>query len=116
MAEAEVPEALRIVIFRIAQEALQNVAKHSGADRVEVGLRRTGGDLELWVRDDGRGFDPEAVLHRVREVRGFGLGSMRERAQASGEGLEFLFPPEGGTLVRARWALADDEEPETDDQ
>jgi PAS domain S-box-containing protein len=111
VAEADVPEPLRIVVFRIVQEALQNVAKHSGANRVELGLRRAGDDLELWVRDDGRGFDPEALAHRVGEARGFGIGSMRERAQASGGGIEVVVPPGGGTTIRVRWALAGDRRP-----
>jgi two-component system, NarL family, sensor histidine kinase UhpB len=65
--------ALAISAYRIIQEALSNVIKHAGAQRVRVGLRLVGGSLEIEVKDDGRGFDVDTA------AAGIGLIGMRER-------------------------------------
>ena len=65
---------MQLVVYRVAQEALSNAARHSGAERIAVRLRRAGDGVELDVSDDGRGFafdDSE---------RGLGIAGMRERA------------------------------------
>lgn len=72
----ELPPELQQALFRIAQEALANVARHSGARRVELRLERQDGRLRLLIRDDGHGFAPDAP------TPGLGLRSMRERAEA----------------------------------
>ena len=65
----------QLVVYRVAQEALSNAARHSGAERVAVTLRRRdGGGVELEVADDGRGFAFD------ESERGLGIGGMRERA------------------------------------
>jgi PAS domain S-box-containing protein len=63
-------------IYRIAQEALNNISKHAAASKVTVGIEGHGDRVELTVQDDGRGFDPERRPHD-----GLGLAGMRERAQ-----------------------------------
>ncbi len=85
-----------IHVYRVLQEALNNVARHSGARAAWVRLRFTGKDLELEVEDHGKGFgaDPPKT--------GIGLVAMRERAELLGGSLEFRQPPAGGTLVRLR--------------
>jgi signal transduction histidine kinase len=80
-------------VFRIAQEALHNALRHAGAYEIRVGIRRRDGLLTLEVRDDGRGFDPDAP-------RGLGLDSMRERAGAVGARLNVESAPGTGTRVR----------------
>ena len=67
-------------VFRVAQEALTNIARHARARRVRVSLRLCDGALRLDVRDDGVGFDPEATFRRGSGSRGLGLGGMGERA------------------------------------
>jgi signal transduction histidine kinase len=74
-----------IALFRIAQEALNNVARHSRAGNVRIELRDTAGALVFTVEDDGMGFDPEGG--RVEKM-GYGLTTMRERALAVGGSLE----------------------------
>ena len=94
------PPDVHVAFYRTAQEALNNVVKHSRANRVEIGLRHvpeTG--VELVVRDDGRGFDPGEVLSD-----GLGLGIMRERAQAIGALLVVESELGCGTRVRLMWA------------
>ena len=83
-----------IHVYRVLQEALSNVARHSGADRASVRLRFGTSTLDLEVEDHGRGLDP----HTAR--RGLGLVAMRERAAIVGGTLEFHPPPQGGTRVR----------------
>jgi two-component system sensor histidine kinase DegS len=86
------------VVLRILQEALQNVRKHAQANRVRVATRADGGEWTLEVADDGRGFDPPAVVARGR--RNFGLQFMRERAELIGARLEIRSRPSLGTIVR----------------
>jgi signal transduction histidine kinase len=93
-----VPERDREVL-RIAQEALQNALRHSGARRVAVRLEGDDGRLVLEVADDGVGFEPDAPGLRSRRL---GLTSMEERAERIGGALEIRSRPGGGTTVRLR--------------
>ena len=102
--EAEVPEGLKIVIFRVIQEALNNTAKHSKADIASVSLKRVDGRIRLVVRDNGQGFDREDRSHQADVSKGLGLDSMRERVQLSG-GTFFMKSGKGkGTIVRGEWS------------
>ena len=93
-----------LCLFRVAQEALRNIARHAQASRVEVILRETDGSLELGVRDNGSGFDA-SVSHK-----GPGLGhvSLRERLHLVAGRLEITSVPGRGTIVLARVPLAGD--------
>jgi two-component system sensor histidine kinase UhpB len=85
----------QLVVYRVAQEALSNAARHSGAERVEVRLRRTeAGGVLLEVSDDGRGFAFD------ESERGLGIGGMRERALLIGAELTIESRPGRGTTVR----------------
>jgi two-component system sensor histidine kinase UhpB len=85
----------QLVVYRVAQEALSNAARHSGARRVEVRLRRTEpGGVLLEVSDDGRGFAFD------ESERGLGIGGMRERALLIGAELTIESRPDKGTTVR----------------
>jgi two-component system sensor histidine kinase UhpB len=85
----------QLVVYRVAQEALSNAARHSGAQQVEVRLRRTaGGGVALEVVDDGRGFAFD------ESERGLGIGGMRERALLIGAELTIESRPDKGTTVR----------------
>ena len=101
--ESEVPDVLKIVIFRISQEALNNIAKHSQANRVRLSLKKGDSVVELTISDNGTGFDVAQVLSDELPERGLGLASMRERATLSG-GTFFIESQKGtGTTVRASW-------------
>ena len=101
--EDDVPEPLKIVIFRIMQEALNNIAKHSGTEKVSLRLEKTPGTIDLIIEDNGRGFSLEEVAAMKGPERGLGLVSMRERAELSG-GRCVIDSVEGrGTTVRATW-------------
>jgi two-component system, NarL family, sensor histidine kinase DegS len=102
-ADDELHEAARTVVLRVAQEALRNIAKHSGATRAWV--RTYTSDAEqgpqwvLEVGDDGRGFDFASVAAHPNR-RHFGLRFMRERAELLGSDLTFQTSPAAGTVVR----------------
>jgi two-component system sensor histidine kinase UhpB len=85
---------VQLVVYRVAQEALTNAARHSEAKRIAVSLRRSGGGVKLEVADDGRGFAFE------QSERGLGIGGMRERALLVGGELTIESRPDHGTTVR----------------
>jgi signal transduction histidine kinase len=97
---AVVDEQTGIHVYRVLQEALANVARHSGATRAFVRLRAADDNLELEIEDHGKGIVPDVSR------RGLGLVAMRERAALLGGTLEFLQPPQGGTLVRLKVPIA----------
>ncbi|HEX2446388.1 MAG TPA: ATP-binding protein [Vicinamibacterales bacterium] len=96
---AEIDPTTRIHVYRVLQEALSNVARHSGSKRAWVRLRCDADSLELEVEDHGKGLDPATT------PRGLGLVAMRERVELLKGSLEFLTPPDRGTLVRVRVPL-----------
>jgi signal transduction histidine kinase len=97
-----VDATIGIHVYRVLQEALNNVAKHAGADRATVRLRVEPGALELEVEDHGKGLSADATP----SGRGLGLVAMRERAELVRGSLEFLIPSGGGTLVRLKVPLS----------
>lgn len=106
VAEEQVPVALHITLYRILQEALHNILKHSGADLVRVRLERMGDTLHLQVDDNGRGFDPDSIAAGDGRIRGFGLSSMKERASYSGGSWQLRSGPGGGTSITVSWPCA----------
>jgi PAS domain S-box-containing protein len=103
--EEEVPLLLKTVIYRVSQEALNNVAKHSKADLVRLSLGKLGDRIELSTEDNGKGFDLEEILSQDRDKRGFGLNSMRERAELSGGAFAIESIKGKGTTIRATWPI-----------
>jgi two-component system, NarL family, sensor histidine kinase UhpB len=92
---SDLGEDAQLVVYRVAQEALSNAARHSGAQLVEVHLRRAEeGGVLLGVSDDGRGFAFD------ESERGLGIGGMRERALLIGAELTIESRPDKGTTVR----------------
>jgi PAS domain S-box-containing protein len=106
LGEERLPAALETALFRVAQEALTNVRKHAGTDRVRVTLgHRPGGLVRLEVRDWGRGFDLAGVASGGGPGERVGLSSMRERVALLGGGLEIRSEPGAGTSVVAEVPL-----------
>jgi signal transduction histidine kinase len=100
----DVPADLSICIYRVVQEALRNVAVHSGAQRVQVVLRRTDHSLQLTVQDNGRGFEPDNELRSG----GLGLISLDERVRLLGGHLAIRSEQQSGTTVTVQLPLPDD--------
>lgn len=105
VSEQEVPESLKITLYRIIQEATNNILKHAAAGRVRVSLYRADDVLHLLIQDNGRGFDPVSIVVSPGESRGLGLISMRERATLSGGSFHLESSPQAGTSIRASWHL-----------
>jgi two-component system, NarL family, sensor histidine kinase UhpB len=91
---SDLDDDVQLVVYRVAQEALTNAGRHSGAGRVDVTLRRAGDGVELTVADDGSGFAFE------QSESGLGIGGMRERALLIGAELTIESRPDHGTTVR----------------
>jgi signal transduction histidine kinase len=87
------PDAIRTCVYRVVQEALQNVARHSGASHATIGVRQAGGTLSLTIEDDGAGFNPQ-------RTRGMGLLGIEERVRQLGGQVEVQSEPGKGTKVR----------------
>jgi PAS domain S-box-containing protein len=94
------PGDVSLVLFRVTQEALDNVTKHAAARRVTVSLRGTAGEIQLEVADDGVGFDPT-----VTKDRALGLIGMRERLNLVGGGCAIYSQPGAGTRFQAQVPL-----------
>jgi two-component system sensor histidine kinase UhpB len=92
--------AVEIALFRIAQEALTNVAKHAGASRVDVSLEQRNGSCWMTVSDDGIGIEAQerGDAHR----HGLGMVNMRERSEAVGGRFDARRSPRGGTEIEIR--------------
>jgi PAS domain S-box-containing protein len=103
--KGDVPTAVPLEIgrslFRVLQEALHNATKHSGVKRVEVQMREDSGEIQMVVRDSGKGFDLDAALHG----NGLGLTSMRERVRMVNGTISIESKPMGGTTIDVRVPL-----------
>jgi len=97
----ELNGAKRTVLYRVAQEALANVARHAKASRSEVIIDKEGDDARMRIKDNGTGFDVEQVL-RARKTRRLGLLGMRERVEMIGGTFAVESAPGRGATVQAR--------------
>ena len=89
---------MKIVFYRVAQEALNNIAKHAGARQVELHLECQPGKINLLIKDDGLGFEPDAI-----SPSHMGIGFMRERASSIGASLKIESQTGQGTTVELDW-------------
>ncbi|MEU7071621.1 sensor histidine kinase [Streptomyces narbonensis] len=103
--ELPLHDEVAATLLRIAQEALSNAARHSGASRAGVTLSYMDDEITLDVRDDGRGFDPLAPPERAGTGRGFGLDGMRARAERLTGTVTVEAAPGEGTAISARVPL-----------
>ena len=106
--EGTLPAETQVVLYRICQEALNNIAKHAKASRVEIEMRYVSGTLELYIRDDGRGFDTSEQLPPGH----YGLSMMQERAETVGALLTITSQVGHGTVIAIRWNAALRKEPQ----
>jgi PAS domain S-box-containing protein len=101
--EDEVPDSLKTVIYRVLQEGLNNVAKHSEADLVRLSLSKTNKNIEMAIEDNGLGFDLDEVFSVENSRRGLGLASMKERTELSGGSFTIHSVKGTGSTIRASW-------------
>jgi signal transduction histidine kinase len=98
LAEERLPEHVEIALYRIAQEGMQNIAKHAGATAARLRFAVRQGQAELQVSDNGTGFDTVAISETAT---GYGMRSMSERAEVVGGTLHVTSTPGGGTTITA---------------
>ena len=99
MGQRDLPPGVQVAFYRICQEAFNNIAKYAKASQVAIDLQYEAGTVELFIRDDGRGFEPDQIPSGH-----YGLSMMRERAEAVGVRLLITSRPGSGTEIAVRWA------------
>src|SRR6185436_10638169 len=90
----------RTVLYRVAQEALTNIARHARASRAEVKIQQMNGSICMKIKDDGKGFQTENHLHGKKQRR-LGLLGMRERVEMIRGKFTIQSAPGKGTTIRA---------------
>jgi signal transduction histidine kinase len=103
--EPELTPERSLALYRICQEAINNVLKHSGAARAGLEVRCADGRLLLAVWDDGRGLNGAGTAASSTPGGGHGLGNIRYRAELIGASVCWLHPPEGGTRFEVELPL-----------
>jgi len=99
--DCELTHEVMLVFYRVAQEALNNIAKHSGARQVDLHLECQSGQMNLIIKDDGLGFNPDTITPNH-----LGIAIMRERANSIGASLKIESQAGQGTTVELDWRLA----------
>jgi signal transduction histidine kinase len=97
--DCELTHEVKLVFYRVAQEALNNIARHSGARQVEMRLECQPGQMALWIKDDGLGFDVGSV-----PPDHLGIAIMRERAASIGASYKIKSQIGQGTTVELDWS------------
>lgn len=92
------PPKVQLVLYRVIQESLNNIVRHALANHVEIFFKSSSGQVELTIRDDGRGFDPTSVAPGH-----LGLTIMRDRLESIGATLETTSQPKAGTFIKVTW-------------
>ncbi|SEK09951.1 sensor histidine kinase [Paraburkholderia diazotrophica] len=103
--DSEIPEHLKADIFRIVQEALNNIVKHAAASEIRIELQRDAAHLLLSIRDDGAGYHTHPLRPDDASSNGLGLIGMQHRVEAQGGAFTMSAGDDGGTEVSARWRL-----------
>lgn len=103
--EEQIPDSLKILIYRILQEAMNNIGKHSRADQVNVSLKQNDRLIGLIVEDNGVGFDLNEIQEKETHEKGFGLNNIKERTELFGGSLTIISELGRGTIIKAVWQL-----------
>ena len=98
--EEDIPESLKILIYRVLQESMHNAAKHSKAQEVYISLKTDPHQIVIEVADNGSGFDVQEALDRHDPLNGYGLASMQEHAEIADGSLRIDSSPGEGTRIK----------------
>ncbi len=101
--ESEIPQQIKIVIYRVLQEAMNNIARHSKADKVIIKMSKEGGGLVFIIEDNGIGFNISEIQ---KSTGGLGIAGMRERVAFSKGYFSIKNIKQGGTAICVQWPLA----------
>ena len=94
------PSAVETALFRVVQEAINNIARHSRATRADFVLEFAPTQVQVWIKDNGKGFNPATVFSATDHQRGLGLMGMEERMTAAGGRLQIHSTPGEGTTIQ----------------
>jgi PAS domain S-box-containing protein len=100
---------IQVNLYRVVQEAFTNIYKHAGAKNVFVEVKKEGGQIIFAVKDDGKGFELNKVMHRKYSEKGVGLMAMKERMLMIGGSLEVHSQPGSGSTIMFRVPIKDKE-------
>ncbi len=103
--EKQIPHHLKTIIYRVLQEAMNNIAKHSNADRVELSLLQKDNQVRLIVKDNGSGFDTRLQASKRVSEKGFGITGMKERTELFRGTFDIQSDPSTGTRICASWDI-----------
>jgi signal transduction histidine kinase len=103
--EDDISNPVKSVIYRVLQEALNNISKHSKTNLVNLSLQKKEAAIEFTIQDHGQGFDLNSVLSQKNYEKGLGLSGMKERIHLSGGSFEIQSIKGIGTTIRASWPL-----------
>ena len=104
--EDEIPNSVKTVIYRVAQEALNNISKHSKANLINLTFQKTEDTINFIIRDHGQGFDLDEAFSLKNSERGLGLAGMKERTHLSGGSFSIESAKGVGTTIRAAWPVS----------
>ena len=104
--EDDISNPVKTVIYRVLQEALNNISKHSKTTLLNLTLQEKESGIEFIIQDHGQGFDLNAVLSHKNYEKGLGLSGMKERTHLSGGSFEIESTKEIGTTIRASWPVS----------
>jgi PAS domain S-box-containing protein len=99
LAEKNMPDDIKIVLYRVIQEAFTNLGKHSGADRATIKLFKRGDAVQLQIHDNGDGFDAGTILSGHKHLCGFGLYNMKQRVELCRGRFHIVSGPGKGTCI-----------------
>jgi len=100
VAEEEIPEMVKTIVYRVLQESMNNIAKHSGATQVLLQLVKNDSRIEFRVADNGCGFDADKISEGSNALSGYGLSGMQDRTELGDGTLEISSEKGRGTTVR----------------
>ncbi len=109
--ETDMPEHLKIVVYRIIQEALNNALKYSQADAINISCRKSVHNLEFKIEDNGKGFDLEEIEGSDSASTGMGLEGMRDRTEISGGSFEISSEKGKGSVIVVMFPVYRDRSP-----
>lgn len=101
--EDSIPKRLQLVVYRVVQECTTNAIRHGKAGTVRISLTPVGDEIQLEIRDDGRGFDVSTAWEKHDPETGIGIESMKERTELTGGRLSIDSAIGRGAVIRCRW-------------
>jgi PAS domain S-box-containing protein len=105
ISDADIPEKLKIVLYRVIQEGISNAARHADPQTIDVRLKKNQNSIELIIKDDGKGFDTKIMQEARRKEKGMGIKNIQDRAEIYEGTFEMNSAIGRGTVLKFNWPL-----------